>query len=138
MTKKHRITFFPAQNFPKKNNIKFIAFDFEILFGRSFSSLRLVASNLSPRESARRTFFLCCCWCHSSKQFYNFLLFCLRSAVILMLRWHAGSLRRFLSLCICERAEKCFNFFSVFMFAQIIPDGLSHAGWRNTPNTCCR
>lgn len=34
----------------------------------------------------KRTFFLPRCWCHSSKLFYNFLLFCLCSVAIKMLR----------------------------------------------------
>lgn len=128
---------FSARNFPYESNIKFIAFDFEILFGRSFSSVRLVASSLSPESRQGEPFFLLLLVPQlKAVSKLSAVLFALRSYLDAAMACRGSAS---LPLALRLRADrKIFNFFSVFMFAQIISDGLSHAGWRNTPNTRCR
>lgn len=100
-------------------------------------SVRLVAPNLSLESQAN--LFLPRCWCHSSKLFYNFLLFCLCSVAIKMLRGlaplplalHSPKASR------KKRENVLISFLSSCWLGTNF-DGLSHAGCETVPNTWSR
>lgn len=134
-----RKTFFSFRSklFLKGNNMKFIAFDSEILFGRSSRLGATCCSESFSRESSEP--FLPRCWCHSSKLFYDFLLFCLCSVAIKMLRGlaqlplalHSPKASR------QKRKNVLISFLSSCWLGTNF-DGLSHAGCETAPNTRSR
>lgn len=101
------------------------------------NSVRLVALNLSLESQAN--LFLLRCWCHSSKLFYNFLLFCLCSVAIKMLRGlaplplalHSPKASR------QKRKNVLISFLSSCWLGTNF-DGLSHVGCEAAPNTWSR